>query len=174
MTNSGNSTQPLLEPNAKRHGAAGLLAMALVSLSLLMTLAAQPAHAEPVPASKIAADMWQVVLSPTTPRLSWAKDVNGVRMVKALIVSNSTDPDLTALRADVIAKGGAVYFRYTSVAALSVMLPSWTVPIIALRSDVQGISPNRLTARTASTLEAVTGAINLRTYTSTTTTRGKK
>ncbi len=81
-----------------------------------------------------------------------------MRHVKALVVSNSTDPDLVALRAAVLANGGSVYMRYVSVAALSVMLPANQVAAIAARSDVQGISPNRLTARTASLLEYATGA----------------
>ena len=53
-------------------------------------------------------------------------------MVKVLIVSdNSTDPDLTALRADVLARGGSVYMRYVSVRALSVLLPANQVAAIA-------------------------------------------
>jgi hypothetical protein len=116
------------------------------------------------PSSKIAADLQQVVSAPTTPKISWARDVNGRRYVKALVVANSADPDLVALRADVLAKGGSVYLSYVSVAALSVLLPADQVAAIAVRADVQSISPNRLTARTASTLEYVMGAMNLRTY----------
>jgi len=114
--------------------------------------------------TKIAADLQYVVSAPTTPKISWAKDVNGRRYVKALIVANSADPDLVALRADVLAKGGSVYLSYVSVAALSVMLPADQVAAIAARADVQGISPNRMTARTASTLEYVMGVMNLRSY----------
>lgn len=58
--------------------------------------------------------------APTTPTLNWAKDVDGIRYVKALIVSDSADPEPTSLRADVLAKVGSVYFRYLSVTALSV------------------------------------------------------
>ena len=111
-----------------------------------------------------------MIAAPTTPKLSWAKDIAGLRFVKALVVSSSTDPDLTALRGDVLAKGGSVYFRYVSVAALSVMLPANRVAEIAARTDVQSISPNRLTARTASALEYTTGTIDadVRTYSSST------
>jgi subtilisin family serine protease len=38
------------------------------------------------------------------------------------------------------------------------------VAAVAAREDVQGVSPNRLTARTSSALEASTGALNLRSY----------
>ena len=140
-----------------------LLVSALMTLSLLIALAGQQAHAQPTPASKIAADLQQVIMAPTTPTLSWAKNVNGIRYVKVLVISNSTDPDLVALRNDVIAKGGAVYLRFVSVTALSVMLPANQVAAIAARSDVQGMSPNRLTARTASLLEQATGVTGVRT-----------
>ena len=43
----------------------------------------------------------------TTPKLNWVKDVNGQRYVKALIVSNADDPDLTPLRAAVMGAGGS-------------------------------------------------------------------
>ena len=68
-----------------------------------------------------------------------------------------------------LAAGGSVYFRYTSVTALSVLLPADSVSTeIAARAEVQSISPNRMTARTASTvttslLEQATGATGVRT-----------
>ena len=129
----------------------------LVAASLLLVA---PALRAQTAASKIATDLQQVISAPTTPINSWAKDVGGRRLVKVLIVSNGTDPNLVALRNDVIAKGGSVYFRYVSVAALSAMLPANQVAAIAARSDVQGVSPNRLTARTASLLESTTGVLN--------------
>jgi subtilisin family serine protease len=133
-------------------------------------LAAAPDLRAQTASSKIAADLQQVINAATTPSLSWAKDVGGVRYVKTLIVSNSSDPDLVSLRCDVLAKGGAVYFRYSSVRGLLALLPASQVAAIAARSDVQGISPNRLTARTASTLERTTVALtfNVRSYSSST------
>ena len=64
-----------------------------------------------------------------SPKVSFAKDVNGQRYVKVLIVSNSTDPDLVALRAQVVALGGSVYMRYVSVTALSAMVPARQVAL---------------------------------------------
>ena len=124
--------------------------------------------------SKIATDLQQVIVAPSTPSLSWVKDVSGQRYVKALVFSDSTDPDLTALRADVLAKGGAVYYRYISVRGLAVLLPANRVAEIAARSDVRSVSPNRLTARTASTLEYATGTLvsGVRTYSNATTYAG--
>ncbi len=83
-----------------------------------------------------------------------------MRYVKALVISSSDDPDLVALRADVLARSGSVYFRYTSVRALSVLLPAHQMINLAARSDVQSVSPNRLTARTSSALELITGTLN--------------
>ena len=105
--------------------------------------------AAPAPESKIAADLQAAISARTTPQSSWVKDVDGTRYVKALIISDSHDPELTQLRAAVIAQGGSVYMRYVSVTALSVLLPAQRVARIANRGDVQSISPNRLTARTA-------------------------
>lgn len=120
--------------------------------------------------SKIAADLRQVVAAATTPTLNWARDVFGVRYVKVLIVGAPGDPELAALRADVVARGGSVYMRYTSVTALSALLPASQVAAIAARNDVQGISPNRLIARTGvsmapSAVEQVSGAAAVRTRT---------
>ena len=44
------------------------------------------------------------------------------------------------------------------------MVPAAAVPALAQRSDVRSISPNRMTARTSSSLEYATGAMNVRTY----------
>ena len=139
---------------------AGLLALALSAA----VVAPRFAHAATL-SSKIAADLKVVINASTTPVLSWTKDLGGVRYVKALIVSSSDDPELADLRNTVLANGGSVYFSYTSVRALSVMVPASKVNLLAARADVQGISPNRMTARTASTLEATTGTMNVRTLT---------
>ena len=135
---------------------AGLLAAASL---LAASLGWQGAHAQTAPSGKIAADLSRVIHAATTPTVSFAKDVSGVRMVKVLIVSNSSDPDLASLRSNVLANGGSVYLRFVSVTAVSAMLPANEVAAIAARADVQSISPNRLTARTASVLETTVGAL---------------
>lgn len=131
---------------------------------LAMAVCAIPlgAHAQLPASNKVASDLAAVVAAASTPSVSWARDVGGVRYVKALIVSSSGDPNLVALRSAVLAAGGSVYMRYVSVAALSVLLPAAQVNAVAARSDVQSMSPNRLTARTASLLEQTTGAANVR------------
>ena len=151
----------------------------LLTLTLIGALFAAPtARAQVAPLSKFANDLLfapvgsvvTAVLSPlfgrssAAPALpSWVKDINGVRYYKVLLVSDSSDPDLVDLRSSVLAAGGSVYYRYLSVRALSVMLPASSLAQFAARSDVQSISPNRPTARTASSLELATGASTSRT-----------
>ena len=96
---------------------------AALPLSAVLLFAA-PALLAQTAASEIAADLQQVISAPSMPVNSWARNINGNRMVEVLIVSNSTDPNLTALRSAVIAKGRSVYFRYVSVAALLAILPA--------------------------------------------------
>ena len=111
---------------------------------------------------KIATDLQAVLSAAQTPSINYAKDVNGARYVKVLIVSNADDAELTGLRSAVMAAGGSIYYRYSSVQALAAMLPANKVSTIAARADVQSISPNRLMARTASTIESVTGTAAIR------------
>lgn len=111
--------------------------------------------------NKIARDLQQVLAAPTTPAVNFARDLNGVRHVKVLIVANTDDAELAALRSAVMANGGSIYYRYSSVLALAAMLPASRVATIAARSDVQSISPNRLMTRSASQLSAVTGTANV-------------
>ena len=99
-----------------------LLPAALFALALMGSLSA-PAHGQTLQ-SKIATDLQAVVSATTTPSLSWAKDVAGARYVKVLIVSNADDPELTSLRSAIMAAGGSIYFRYSSVLALAAMLPA--------------------------------------------------
>ena len=111
----------LIERAATPAGQRWLKAAAALLLAASLLLVA-PALRAQTAGSKVAADLQQVIAASSTPKISWAKDVKAVRYVKALVISNSTDPDLTDLRAAVVAAGGSVYMRYVSVAALSVTL----------------------------------------------------
>ncbi|MBW8832056.1 MAG: S8 family peptidase [Burkholderiales bacterium] len=137
-----------------------LIAMSLMTM-LWGPLAAQ-AQAQGNASNKVASDLREAMHSTAAPKHHWAKDLAGGRYVRALIVSSSADPELTDLRSHVLAVGGSVYMRYMSVSALSVLLPASRIDEIAQRPDVQSISPNRLTTRTASSLEMATGAADLR------------
>ena len=136
----------------------------LGTLLLVAALAwTHTAHGETLP-NKISADLQAAMRLTGAPKVTWAKDFNGTRYFKVVLVSNSIDPDLTALRSAVLASGGSVYMRYVSAPALAVMLPIGQIGVVAARADVTSVAPNRLTARTSSALEFATGAMNLRTY----------
>ena len=79
---------------------------------------------------------------------------------------------MAALSAHVVSLGGTVHARFSSANALSVTLPAKAVKAIDKRSDVESISPNRTTRRTASTLESVTGAANSSVRTDTSLSKG--
>jgi subtilisin family serine protease len=84
-------------------------------------------------------------------------------MVKVLVVGYSTtDPDLKALRSAIVSSGGSVYYKYISVEGVYALLPAASVVGIAQRTDVESMSPNRMTVRTRSMLESITGSYEAR------------
>ena len=140
--------------------------------STTSSMAAATPSPESLAAAKISVDLQLVIAASVTPSYSsWVRDIDASRYVKVIVVATpSADPELASLRQSVLAVGGSVYFRYTSVSALSVLLPAARVIDIAMRADVQGVSPNRMTARTAtslatSALEDATGVNGVRTRT---------
>jgi hypothetical protein len=72
---------------------------------------------------------------------------------------------MTELRAAVLRGGGTVHAVHAGVRALTVQVRAADVLALAQRRDVASVSPNRVTQRTASTLEAITGTLtsNVRT-----------
>ena len=108
---------------------------------------------------KIAPDLLTTVGSSALPDVPWARLLGGEMLVRALVVANSDDPTLTALRRQVVAMGGSVNYNYVvdpraggdgaGVARWSSwrVAPTWS-----------SISPNRAVTRTASVLQATTGA----------------
>ena len=100
-----------------------------------------------------------VLAAPGSTPVPWAKSLVGQWHVKVLINATSSDPNLTALRADILARGGSVFYNFLSVRALSATGAGRTaLDALAARSDVIGISPNRSTTRHASLLQAATGS----------------
>ena len=137
-----------------RAGAAALLTLSLA----LACLAPGTVLAN----GKVADDLQAVVDAGTdAPAISWLNLTSGVPLIKAVVVSNSADPDMDKLRAAVLANGGSVFARYYAVSALLAMLPIDKVATIAARADVASISPNRAIARTASLLELASGAVTV-------------
>ncbi len=134
----------------------------LVFCSGLAVLALS-AHAQNAVDEKIAADLRGVLASGPSKNINWARKEKGQWQAKVLVISaDGGDPELTALRRAVLSGGGSVVYKYISVNAISVVLPIDQVRVIAARSDVLSISPNRLTAKSASFIEAVTGTAQMR------------
>jgi serine protease AprX len=100
----------------------------------------------------------------------WVRQVGGERQVQVVVVSDSRDATLAHLSAQVQRLGGQILVRHGVIRALTVQMPARSVRALARHPDVVSISPNRETARTASTLEAISGALTstVRSYGSTT------
>ena len=96
--------------------------------------------------------------------------MRGVRHVQAIIVSDSSDPELRELRAAVLRVGGSVHAFHPSMHAITVQVPAQRLNALAQRDDVVSITPNRTLQRTLSTLESVSAALTTRgrTYSSAT------
>ena len=92
------SFTPLVEFRCRRRMLATVMALALMSTSLI---GHRVAHAQ-ASSSKIAADLQQAIAAPTTPKLKWTKDLNGVRHVQMIVVGDGVDPEMTAVRQQVL------------------------------------------------------------------------
>ena len=141
-----------------------LLVLATFASSLLV----KPAHAQALNITKekkVAQDLHNELVSNKGQRPNWSRDLAGGRTVQAVVVSNDTDLEMTALRSWVLQRGGSVHAVFPSLRSLTVQLNGGHLNAMAQRSDVVSVSPNRVTQRTASTLESVTGALasNVRT-----------
>ena len=106
---------------------------------------------------KLATDLTGAVLSPLIPGTTWSREVEGVRQLQLVVVTNGSDADMSDLRAHVVRLGGAVRARHSFARALTIQLPAYQVPALAARSDIVSIAPNRNVRRTASQLERASG-----------------
>ena len=150
----------LIEPRGlKRPLVAVLASFALVTgVNWVKTAHAAPPPFEPK--TKIARDLDDELAPARQPRARWARDINGVRHVQIVVVSNASDPDMTDLSAYVRGIGGAIHAAHPSIRALSIQIKASQVAALSSRSDVVSVSPNRATQSTAAnTLENVTGAL---------------
>jgi len=141
--------------------AATAVAVVLSGFAPAASDAAPPAHKP----GKVARDLEAEVTRAGPPKARWARDINGVRHIQAVVVSNSADPEMASLRSMVQAIGGSVHAAHPWMGALTVQIPANQIQTLAQRSDVVSVTPNRVTRRTASTLESITGALasNVRT-----------
>jgi subtilisin family serine protease len=140
-----------------------VLAWALAALTLLAALfGTQVAHAQPPSTDrhgKLARELATELGNPATPRVRWARDVGGIRHVQAIVVSSSSDPEMSDLRNFVLRTGGSVHAVHPTTRAITVQIRAGLVQALAQRSDVVSVTPNSVTRRTASTLESITGAL---------------
>jgi len=108
--------------------------------------------------SKIAVDL-QAGIAAKKPNTKWVREIKGERHVQAVVVTNGVDPEMTDLRDFVLRTGGSVHAEFPAFNALTVQIKANQVFTLAQRKDVVSGSPNREIRRTASTLEAITGAL---------------
>ena len=135
----------------------GLFAISVIGAS------ANHAHAmPPAPATKLSPDLAAAVTAPSVSDQKWIKQDSSGRRFKVIIIGAGSDPILTGLRNAVVSGGGSVYYMYQSVQGISAMVWSAQLATLAARSDVASISANRLSMKTASLLEATTGAATTR------------
>src|SRR5947209_3669972 len=107
---------------------------------------------------KVSTDLIAALTAPSVSGMSWAKETSSGRLVKVLVLAKPTvDSDLEDLRRAIVNANGSVYYRYISVGGVAALLPASRVLDIARRTDVESISPNRVTARTKSLVQTVTG-----------------
>ena len=135
--------------------AASAVGLALVAL-WSGTAAAAGAHDD-----NVSGDLKTVINTGTyATGTGWAtQSSNGSTRIKVLISNGGGDPEMTDLRAAILANGGSVFLRYYAVSALSALLPLDKVKVIGARIDVASLSPKRPTSRTASLLEAASGTV---------------
>ena len=137
---------------------AALTAMAVAAAGFAPTMAhARKATAGFDRVHKVARDLDDELDEAAHSQRRWARKVGGVKMVQAVIVSDSTDPQLSSLRTQVEQLGGSVLAVHSLLHAMTVQIKARYIKTLAQRDDVVSVSPNRDTHRTASTLEATTG-----------------
>jgi hypothetical protein len=134
---------------------------------------AKPARKRANRLDRIARDLSDELKAPRNQKKDkarWSRDVDGVHMVQLLVSSDSADPQMTTLRAEVVRQGGKVQVVHRNLQTLTVLLPATKVAALSQHDDVLRIIPNRDTRSTASAIETITGANTsaVRTYTATT------
>lgn len=145
-----------------RSGRADALARTLLLAGLfaifIVCSFAQPVHAQASLSPKIAPDLALAINAQKVPNTNWVKTTGNGRFFKVIVVGMGADPLLTDLRNAVAAAGGAVNYRYQSIQGFSATIPGSALNAIAVRSDVDSISPNRPAMKSTSFLELTTGA----------------
>ena len=150
----------LIESRWLARAAAALTALTAFAVA---SMAVQPAHAARLsqrPAhAKMADDLNLAIDATSVSQHRWAREKGGRRFVQAIIISDSSDAELTELRRHIERIGGEVLVRHSIIRGLTVQVPARQLRQLAQREDVVHIAPNRTTRSTFSTLERVSGVI---------------
>src|SRR4051812_36722243 len=72
-------------------------------------------HAQEPRSPKVSADLRSVLAAPAVTPVPWARKLSGQWHVKVLINASSTGPELAALRADILVRGGSIFYNFLSV-----------------------------------------------------------
>jgi hypothetical protein len=101
------------------------MAVALLCLAFL----ALPAQPRAQTAAKIAPDLAAAIGgSFDALDVPWARVLDGELLVKVIVIADSDDSRLAALRQFVVSLGGSVFYNYTSFRALAVLIPGGACP----------------------------------------------
>ncbi|HJV62515.1 MAG TPA: S8 family serine peptidase, partial [Albitalea sp.] len=132
----------------------------LLALCLAMALPGVAA-AQALPATllaKLAPDLRAEMASVKAGSARWVRELHGVRHVEVIVVVSNGAQDLTDLRSHVGRLGGVVRREHRAVHAVTAQVPLAQLALLARRSDVLSISPNRTAYASTSTMEAITGS----------------
>ena len=90
--------------------------------------------------ARVSPDLLAAISAPasTPPAVPWARVLPSGLHVQVLVNAVGTDPELTALRADILARGGSVIYNFISVRGLSAMVPAAAVLPLAGRATTGG------------------------------------
>ena len=117
------------------------LVSALVVLAQLIGLLHAPmafagnSHGQ---ATKVARDLEDALNTAMPHSARWSREIGGQRHVQVVIVSNSSDAEMTDLRADIAKVGGSVHVRLPGLHAVTATLPAeWAVTSPAQSAQAQ-------------------------------------
>src|SRR5258708_11623498 len=113
--------------------------------------------------NKIAQDLDRVLNGQGSGHEKWVKQTPSGKQLSVIVLANGkNDPDLKELRKAIVAVGGSVKRKFTSITGVAATMPAGRVNEISKRSDVWRVTPNRTVVGAGSMLEMVTGADGVR------------
>ena len=118
----------------------------MAAAGLAAALAPQAVHARSVDPvvkkqqkNQIARDLLEELNAPGMKKKRWAGERRGQRRVQVIVLSDSPDREMTALRASIEDAGGVVQVSHPAFKALTVVLPVKAVRKVARLPDVVSI-----------------------------------